>query len=463
MTCTLCPLNTYRNIEDGSRVEDSCIPCTNGTWSPQLGSTYCKPYVEEDFNYLDARLRYYGLALSALIVLLSIIFALFVHVYEKHRVVQASQPVFLYIVLLGTFGMGLSIIPLTTDDSVASQRGCNIACLAFPWLLVLGFSASFAALFSKIWRLNKIFHAARMMKQIKVNTRDVMIPFVTFMSLNVLLLLCWTIVSPPQYERIYTSDEERNHSYGTCWSSFSNASITIAVALLVINSSAVILANVQAYRARFISDEFSESKYIGLINLMMLQILLVGIPLIFLVHENPRAEFFVVSSIVLILSLSLLLLIFVPKLKYVIRGDNGNINDSLFITQSLQGIFGGSIHGYDASGSLGGESLPACPTTSIRSGGSSGVRYTNMAEVVTTLQSQLKDYKLRLMKTKAILRQHGLDVTNDVPLVEEARILHDASANHNDNFEESLGLSSTGHESIPSENNNALTVIDKSL
>ena len=67
------------------------------------------------------------------------------------------------------------------------------------------------------------------------------------------------------------------------------------------------------------------------------------------------------------------------------------------------------------------------------------------------------------MKTKAILRQHGLDVTNDVPLVEEARILHDAGANNNDNLEESLALSSTGHESIPSENNNALTVIDKSL
>jgi hypothetical protein len=83
--------------------------------------------------------------------------------------------------------LGLSIFPLAIDDPVADQIGCNIACIAFPWLLVLGFSASFAALFSKIWRLNKIFHAAQMMKQVKVNSRDMMIPFVISMSSNVIL------------------------------------------------------------------------------------------------------------------------------------------------------------------------------------------------------------------------------------------------------------------------------------
>lgn len=96
------------------------------------------------------------------------------------------------------------------------------------------------------------------------------------MTLNIVLLLSWTLVDPLRWHRVYT--DELN-SYGRCsaeggaWKGFLSA-------LALLNFCALILANVQAYRARSINDELSESKYIGLTTLSMFQIFVVGVPLL---------------------------------------------------------------------------------------------------------------------------------------------------------------------------------------
>lgn len=75
----------------------------------------------------------------------------------------------------------------------------------------------------------------------------------------------------------------------------------------------MIVANVEAYKARTIDTEYGESVYIGLIMLFFLQIVLVGVPLFFIVQGNLVARFFLTTSMVFIMSMTVLLLIFVPK------------------------------------------------------------------------------------------------------------------------------------------------------
>merc|ERR1712238_380611 len=89
-----------------------------------------------------------------------------------------------------------------------------------------------------------------------------------------------------------------------------------------------VLANIQSYRARYISDEFSETKYIGLIMGSFLQCIVTGVPLIFLVHNQPTALFFVLSSIVLITSTSLLFMMFVPKFNYILKQRRRDSNNN---------------------------------------------------------------------------------------------------------------------------------------
>ena len=65
------------------------------------------------------------------------------------RVVRSSQPIFLCLISSGVALMALGIVPLSIE-------GSDAACMATPWLLFLGFTLTFSALFTKTYRINQI-------------------------------------------------------------------------------------------------------------------------------------------------------------------------------------------------------------------------------------------------------------------------------------------------------------------
>jgi len=85
------------------------------------------------------------------------------------------------------------------------------------------------------------------------------------------------------------------------------------VALAIINGAALLLANFQAYQARFIPTKFSESGFIGLSMGIMLQGFLMALPAFFM-HSSITTFYSIISSLVLLTSGSVLYLIFVPKI-----------------------------------------------------------------------------------------------------------------------------------------------------
>jgi gamma-aminobutyric acid type B receptor len=137
------------------------------------------PELEVDKNYIPKGLRVFSISMGAFIMLVSVGFACWTQVHSDHRVVKASQPIFLHIICIGTFLMGASIIPLTVDDQFSTEEGCDIACQIFPWLLLNGFVIAFSALFTKTHRINKIMKSPSC-KKIKVTPFDVMAPMLFF-------------------------------------------------------------------------------------------------------------------------------------------------------------------------------------------------------------------------------------------------------------------------------------------
>jgi hypothetical protein len=94
---------------------------------------------------------------------------------------------------------------------------------------------------------------------------------------------------------------------------------------------ALILANVQAYQARKVETEYAESTYIGIAMLLIMQVLLVGVPLMFLVRDNPPASFFIQVCIIFMVCSATLLLIFVPKVarqRYIANERRGGVAPS---------------------------------------------------------------------------------------------------------------------------------------
>ena len=76
----------------------------------------------------------------------------------------------------------------------------------------------------------------------------------------------------------------------------------------------------QAYRGRKLDSIFNESEYIAIAILSIFQSFLIGVPLLFIVHDYPTANYFIKVAICFIISTATTLLIFVPKILFIREG-----------------------------------------------------------------------------------------------------------------------------------------------
>ena len=127
-------------------------------------------------------------------------------VNRNEIVVKASQPFFLAMTASGVLVMGSTMIPLSFDDggeAISDSFAMGI-CMSIPWLGFTGFSITFSAMFSKTWRVNQFFKSSNARARIRVKERDAIIPFLIMFSLNIIILICWTLIDPLKYVRTFS-------------------------------------------------------------------------------------------------------------------------------------------------------------------------------------------------------------------------------------------------------------------
>lgn len=268
----------------------------------------------KDLNNLGG-VAAFGFTASSVIMLMSIGLAAWVHWRRKTRAVAAMQPFFLMTLCAGILLIGSSLIPWSIDDGFVSQRGCDMACTARPWLVLNGFAISISALYSKLSRINKLFRSKRF-RRVKVKEQDVIAPPLVMISLNIIFLLVWTIADPPRWERVGVPQEPWK-TYGYCNWTGSATSRAMAISILVLCTISFCFAVGQAFKARNISSEFSESKHLGIAVFSWAQLLVVGVPVMVLVEEhNVVAQYSMIVGILVAICLSMLMVIFVPLITH---------------------------------------------------------------------------------------------------------------------------------------------------
>jgi len=267
-----------------------------------------------NFNYIG-QYKVLGYLCFSIVGFVSLVSMCWTYYYRTKSVVKASQPIFLMMIPIGTLIMASAMISLGIDDGDYSTQAADSACVATVWLIPIGFTVSFSALFSKLWRLNKIFQGARSFKRIKVTEKDVIVPFLVLLAANLLVLIVWTAAFPHRYTRRNTVGTDLWNrpiaSVGSCYSESSSSGFLIA--LVVLNATVVLLANIEAYKARNIQTEYSESKYINIIMFSMLQAFVLGIPIIILSRGTPIVMYFICVLILFMICMAILSCIFIPK------------------------------------------------------------------------------------------------------------------------------------------------------
>merc|ERR1712238_612983 len=95
---------------------------------------------------------------------------------------------------------------------------------------------------------------------------DVLAPLIATLSMNFVLCLIWTLSDPPRWTRVVVIKDVE--SYGICNIGEGVTSRVLVSLLLVLNFLSIVMANIQAYHTRAVSDDFSESKYVALVMTM---------------------------------------------------------------------------------------------------------------------------------------------------------------------------------------------------
>ena len=85
----------------------------------------------------------------------------------------------------------------------------------------------------------------------------------------------------------------------------------------VVNFGILGMATYQAWKARHLSSEFQETKHLFRILATMVIILFIGLPVTLLGMGNQDVELFMISSAIFVTAMSVQVLLFFPKFRYI--------------------------------------------------------------------------------------------------------------------------------------------------
>lgn len=297
---------------DGSWEEVVPMTFNDGTTNPppDLAPVYL------DMNYIGWTLRLTGWLSAVFVICSTTYLAMWTYRNRTKSVVQQTQTIFLYLICIGCFIMGIGIFLAGIDDEIASPGACSVLCAIAPWFFCIGWILAFSALYAKTKCINRFYHNPSPDMKIKIQKMDMILPAVVLLSIVTVTLLLWTARAPPDFQRIiyeWNSFGQPIKSRGLC--AYEGA-LPYAIVIGFVFLVSIELAIQRAYQARQVAVEFAETEYIVLTLVTICGIGMFGILLWFLMDTSPPARFVIISGIIFLISMAMLLLIFIPKIRF---------------------------------------------------------------------------------------------------------------------------------------------------
>mmetsp|Transcript_39979 Transcript_39979/g.45097 ORF Transcript_39979/g.45097 Transcript_39979/m.45097 type:complete len:686 (+) Transcript_39979:188-2245(+) len=283
--------------------EEQLCQCHSTKW---IGDD-CSKEVLEELNLIPKQLILAGYIMFAINIVACMVCAVWLRWQRKSQYVRVSQPLFLYLVLLGCTVSTTTIVLMAQEHA---DNGPIIACAFLPWFYGIGFSITFGTLFAKILRVYRLFKNAAQMTRIKITAFDAFKEICAITSVDVIICFVWTLIDPMQWTReVLTRDkfEVPLSSQGYCSSTYWNEfTITICCWHFLLLGMALYLC----YVSRNISSQYAEVKPLALVMVSQFQIFLISIPVLIIVRNNPASSFFVRSVVIWLNDFGVILIIF---------------------------------------------------------------------------------------------------------------------------------------------------------
>jgi 7 transmembrane sweet-taste receptor of 3 GCPR len=115
------------------------------------------PPVAFNDNYIGAPSKVIAYCLMAGVMISSAGAVVWTYYYRRDHVVDSAQPLFLVMAALGAFIMVLSIVPLSLEETVTTNKQTlDTACMLTPWLYFTGAGIAASGLLAKAKAVHKV-------------------------------------------------------------------------------------------------------------------------------------------------------------------------------------------------------------------------------------------------------------------------------------------------------------------
>lgn len=144
---------------------------------------------------IDSYLGKLANALSILGMVITAFVGVFAVVHRQEKVLRKSQPVFIYLSIIGAFLMNLSIQAFIGENK-------NSSCVLRPWAIDISSTIMFSPLLMKLHRIDVLFRMSKKLKKIKIPDYKVALQVVGLCCVDLVILILWSTIQLP-YQRTW--------------------------------------------------------------------------------------------------------------------------------------------------------------------------------------------------------------------------------------------------------------------
>uniref|UniRef100_A0A8C8ED01 Gamma-aminobutyric acid type B receptor subunit 2 n=1 Tax=Otus sunia TaxID=257818 RepID=A0A8C8ED01_9STRI len=237
-----------------------------------------KTIIQEELRKISLPLYSILSALTILGMIMASAFLFFNIKNRNQKLIKMSSPYMNNLIILGGMLSYASIFLFGLDGSFVSEKTFETLCTVRTWILTVGYTTAFGAMFAKTWRVHAIFKNVKMKKKPDPAGRDI--------SIRPILEHC------------------------------ENTHMTIWLGIVYAYKGLLMLFGCfLAWETRNVSiPALNDSKYIGMSVYNVGIMCIIGAAVSFLTRDQPNVQFCIVALVIIFCSTITLCLVFVPKL-----------------------------------------------------------------------------------------------------------------------------------------------------
>uniref|UniRef100_A0A061QLL2 Gamma-aminobutyric acid type B receptor subunit 2 n=1 Tax=Cupiennius salei TaxID=6928 RepID=A0A061QLL2_CUPSA len=260
-------------------------------------------------------------------------------IFRHSRYIQLSHPMCNNIMLIGIICCLLCACLLGLDGQFVGEESFNTLCQARAWLLTIGFTLSYGAMFSKIWRVHRLTTKSKSESK-KVASWKLYVMVCVLLFIDIIILSAWQFIDPLQRKLEVFPLEDPPESQDIkiapqlehCESE--NNAIWLGV-IYGYKGLLLIFGIFLAYETRSVKvKQLNDSRLVGMSIYNVVVLCLITAPVTLVINSQTDATFAFVALAIIVCCFLSMALIFMPKIIELIRRPRERI-DARTLTDTI--------------------------------------------------------------------------------------------------------------------------------